>query len=729
MSSSIARVALDVPLDKLFDYRLRDGEDVPLGSLVVVPFGRQRQIGVVMELAEESAVPSAKLRRVESMVLDVAPLPAVVLELIAFCRDYYHFPIGQIAASTLPTRLRRPRAAAVHWRYTLSESGHELGEKSLARAPAKRQVIEYLRQRDHASEEELTRLSAGARRVVAMLVRAGHATREVAQRDLSRSDATALHYLAGPLLTEEQLHAARAIQASMGKFTAWLLHGVTSSGKTEVYFELIARALEQQQQVLLMLPEINLTPQLETRLLSRFAGLRLASLHSGLAEGDRCARWQDAARGAAQVVLGTRLAVFAPLPRLGLIIVDEEHDASFKQQEGLRYSARDLAIFIGQQRAITVVLGSATPSLETFRNAELGRYQVARLAQRASGAPPQMRLVDLRRQQLDEGLAGECIEALRACVQRGEQSLVYINRRGYAPALVCFACGWSAGCPRCAAKMVVHLKSNALRCHYCGHQTAVTRACPECGDQDLHPAGQGTQRIEETLQRLLPDARILRVDRDSTRNKDAWRTMRDAIAASRVDVLVGTQMLAKGHDFPALSLVVVINADGALFSTDFRAAERLYATLTQVAGRAGRADAPGLVLLQTAFPHHPLYQALLKDDFVRYARVLLDERRVAAFPPYVHQALLRAEALREQTVMDFLRAALDAARPVPEDVIVYDAVPASVPRVAGYSRAQVLIQAHSRRALQVFLKRWIALLSGERRANVRWSIDVDPVQV
>jgi primosomal protein N' (replication factor Y) len=414
---------------------------------------------------------------------------------------------------------------------------------------------------------------------------------------------------------------------------------------------------------------------------------------------------------------------------LGLLIVDEEHDASFKQQDGLRYSARDLAIYIGRQRGVPVVLGSATPSLETFYNAESGRYRLARLTRRATGQPPVTQLVDISREKLDEGLSAASIAALRACAERGEQSLVFINRRGFAPALICSSCAWLPGCPRCSARLVTHLKVGELRCHYCGHQADLPRACPECGDQDLRPVGHGTQRIEDVLQRVLPGARVLRVDRDSTRNKDAWRTMRADITATRVDVLVGTQMLAKGHDFPAITLVVVINADAALFSTDFRGAERLYATLTQVSGRAGRARAEGRVLVQTAFPHHPLYQALIRDDFAAFAHTLLAERRVAAFPPYMHQALLRAEAVKESNVMAFLQGALELARPAPPQISVYDPVPATVARVAGHSRAHVLIQSRSRRALQTFLHGWVEQISAPRHSSVRWSIDVDPAQV
>jgi primosomal protein N' (replication factor Y) len=533
----------------------------------------------------------------------------------------------------------------------------------------------------------------------------------------------------GPELTGEQRHAVEEISATFGTFSPWLLDGVTGSGKTEVYFRLIESAMSHGSQSLLMVPEINLTPQLEARFLQRFPGVRLVSLHSGLSDGERYERWLTAFAGDAQVVLGTRLSVFTPLPRLGLVIVDEEHDASFKQQEGLRYSARDLAVFMARQRRVPIVLGSATPALESYHNARSGRFGHLHLSTRPAASPPQIRLIETRAARHTHGMSEPLLQAIRERLSRGEQSLVFLNRRGFSPVLVCGACGWTAQCSRCAARLVWHLRAARLRCHYCGHEEHLPPACPDCGNQDLKGLGQGTQRLEEALAGIFPDARILRIDRDSTRRKRSWQAMRDDIHEERVDILVGTQMLAKGHDFPKLTLVAIVNPDSALFSADFRAAEKLFQQLMQVAGRAGRADLPGEALVQTQFPAHPLYQALLRQDYRAFADELLAERRRSGFPPFVYQALLRAEALSEPAVMDFLTQAVRSAAPHDKAVTLYDPVPAAIARVAGHHRAHLLVQSSSRGVLQRFLSNWIPVLAQNKSGRVRWSIDVDPLEL
>jgi primosomal protein N' (replication factor Y) len=533
----------------------------------------------------------------------------------------------------------------------------------------------------------------------------------------------------GPELTGEQRDAVDRVSATFGSFSPWLLDGVTGSGKTEVYFRLIETAIAHGSQSLLMVPEINLTPQLEARFLQRFPGVRLVSLHSGLSDGERCERWLAAFAGDAQVVLGTRLSVFTPLPRLGLVIVDEEHDASFKQQEGLRYSARDLAVFMARQRRVPIVLGSATPALESYHNARSGRFGHLHLSNRPTASPPQVRLIETRAARQTHGMSEPLLQAIRECLARGEQSLVFLNRRGFAPVLVCGACGWAAPCSRCAARLVWHLRAARLRCHYCGHEEHLPRACPDCGNQDLKGLGQGTQRLEEALAGIFPDARILRIDRDSTRRKRSWQAMREDIHGDRVDVLVGTQMLAKGHDFPKLTLVAVVNPDSALFSADFRATEKLFQQLMQVTGRAGRADLPGEALVQTQFPAHPLYQALLRQDYRSFADELLAERKRSGFPPFVHQALLRAEALSERAVMDFLAQAVRSATAHDKAVTLYDPVPAAIARVAGHHRAQLLVQSSSRGALKRFLSEWFPVLAQKKSGRVRWSIDVDPLEL
>ena len=429
-------------------------------------------------------------------------------------------------------------------------------------------------------------------------------------------------------------------------------------------------------------------------------------------------------------MLGTRLAVFTPLPQLSLIIVDEEHDASFKQQDGLRYSARDVAIFRANERGVPIVLGSATPSLESYYNASSGRYTLLKLSERASKLAqlPSVRCINISNAKLADGISAPLLTALAERLQRGEQSLVFINRRGYAPVLMCTACGWLSGCPNCAGKMVLHLKDGRLRCHHCGHQTRVPHACPSCGNADLQPVGLGTQRIEGALQQHFPDARILRVDRDSTRNKGTWNAMRKQIQDEAVDILVGTQMLAKGHDFHNLTLVCVLNPDSALYSGDFRASEKLFAQLAQVAGRAGRGNKPGEVLIQTAFPEHPLFSALRAHDYDTWAKTLLDERKQAGFPPYVYQVLLRAEGKVEAEVYEFMQQARDFAAGLAAQVEVYGVVPASMPRRANHIRVQLLVQSDTRKSLQNFLREWRPMLEGMQARKLRWSLDVDPME-
>jgi primosomal protein N' (replication factor Y) len=534
---------------------------------------------------------------------------------------------------------------------------------------------------------------------------------------------------AAPALTAAQSQAVGTILQHTGSFQAFLLLGVTGSGKTEVYLHVIDAVLRAGRQALLLVPEIALTPQLEASVKSRFPDTPLVSLHSGLNETERLDYWLAARSGRARIVLGTRLAVFAPLPELGVIVVDEEHDPSFKQAEGLRYSARDMAVIRAQQRGIPIVLGSATPSLESYQNALSARYVLLELKERIGAALPRIHAVETRAEKMDSGLSRRLLDAIAQRLASGEQSMVFINRRGYAPVLMCHGCGWLSGCHRCSAQLVLHLKDGLLRCHHCGHAAAIPRACPDCGNADLSPVGQGTQRVETALAACFPEARILRIDRDSTRRKAAWQAMRTRIHAREVDILVGTQILAKGHDFPHLSLVGVLNADSLLYSSDYRASERLFALLTQVAGRAGRGDVQGEVLVQTEFVHHPLYEALCAHDVSAYARTLLEERRVAGFPPFVYQALLRAEAPKMATALEFLERAVSSGRAMADDVLVYDPVPAAMARLAGRERAQLLVQSPSRPALHAFLRRWQATFGAERATAARWSLDVDPLEI
>ena len=542
-------------------------------------------------------------------------------------------------------------------------------------------------------------------------------------------EATLPRFVSTHALTAAQEAAARRVAAATGRFEPFLLHGVTGSGKTEVYLHLVAGMIERGAQALVLVPEISLTPQLEERFRHAFPEANLALMHSGLEDVARTRAWLEAARGDAAIVLGTRLAVLAPLPKLGLIVVDEEHDASFKQQEGLRYSARDVAVYRARLAGCPVVLGTATPSLETWHNWRSGRYARLELAERAAPGSrlPQVRIVDMTRERIDMGFTGALLSSIEARRSRGEQSLVFINRRGYAPVLACEACGWTAGCGRCTARMVLHAVDRRLRCHHCGAEAPIPAACPTCGNVDLKPLGRGTQRIEETLQARFPGARIARIDRDSARRRSELARTLEGLRRGEGDILVGTQLLAKGHDFPNLTLVGVLNADAALVSTDYRAAERLFAVLAQVAGRAGRRERPGEVLIQTRYPGHPLFSALARHDFAGFAEAQLEERRSAGFPPFVFEAALRAEAAKLDTAMRFLREA-SALAEVPDGVQVYDPIPNVLTRRAGLERAQLLVQSRSRPALQAYLGALSSRLFEQPPRDVRWHLDVDPIE-
>jgi primosomal protein N' (replication factor Y) len=511
-----------------------------------------------------------------------------------------------------------------------------------------------------------------------------------------------------------------------------LLHGITGSGKTDVYLAAAAHFVAQGEQVLILVPEINLTPQFEQHVAAALPGVATATLHSRLAAGARRKHWDAAANGTARIVLSTRLGVFAPLPQLALIVVDEEHDDSYKQQDGVRYHARDLAVWRARKRSVPIVLGSATPSLETWARAKASRYRTLALPQRAGTRAklPEIRFAPVRGQETRDGLSRELRDALAARLAAGEQSLLFINRRGFAPSLKCAACAWESECPRCSARLVVHRAPERLRCHHCGHVERPPRACPECGNVDLLPVGFGTQRLEQTIRALYPTARVARVDRDTTRAKDAFADVRQRVEDRELDILVGTQMLAKGHDFPRLTLVGVLGADNALYSADFRATERLAALLMQVAGRAGRAELPGTVIVQTDFPDHPVYRALATHDYDRFADELLRERDAAQLPPASHVALLVAEAHARADVDRFLDDAVDRARAVQgsADVVeVFPPVPPTMARRAGFERGQVLVQSLRRAALHAVLPHWRdAVAASPASTRVRWALDVDP---
>ena len=719
----IVRVALDVPLPSLFDYSIE--QDVSIGQRVIVPFGRRQLVGVVMECADQSEMAPERIKPVTQIPQDNAPLSTELLELLRFCSDYYHCPIGQTVLSALPTRLRsvRPVVSKPSLNYQLTVGGLALNLDDFP----KRKVVQWrilAKLADHpCNQAQIRGLSATAGAQLKALIEEGYV------EQCENSPPLVVHAFDNAhVLTEEQQRAVNEVVDTRG-YACFLLHGITGSGKTEVYVHLMHEVLQRGGQVLLLVPEINLTPQLEQYFRSRFPDTSFASLHSGLGESERLNNWQQAQTGAAQIVLGTRLAVFAELPQLALIIVDEEHDASFKQQDGLRYSARDVAIFRASQHGVSVVLGSATPSLESYHNAQSGRYRMIRLTERAQAVArlPVVSCININQAVMHHGISENLMRAIEQRIAKKEQSLLFINRRGYAPVLMCTSCGWLSDCKHCAGKMVLHLNDRRLRCHYCGYQIKVPHACPTCGNADLHPVGSGTQRIESVLQERFPEARILRVDRDSTRNKRTWQAMREKIHANEVDILVGTQMLAKGHDFPELTLVGVINPDSALYSSDFRAPEKLFALLAQVAGRAGRADKPGEVMIQTAFYDHPLFRALQAHDFDGWAASQLAERKMAGFPPYTFQAMLRAEGKIESEVYAYLNQARKAAIALQQPVEVLGVVPAALPRRANHIRAQLLIQASSRKVMQQFLRVWHPELDAMAVPKLRCSLDIDPL--
>ena len=755
MSPVFVRVALDHPLPTLFDYRC-DAAEPPLpGTLVSVPFGRRQVVGLVCEVTAHSDVPADKLRALDSLCDACPPLSAEWLALAAFAADYYQRGLGEVALPALPQALRDPsrwaRLLAPEDLYRLLPAGRAALPDAL---PARASALRKLAQALIAAEAGALRV-ADARAIHPKAVATLDAWQTEGWVDREVTEAAALARLAPPsgsaaqqaalptlpTLTGEQAAAVEAIRGANG-FAPFLLHGVTGSGKTEVYLRALAAILAARPdaQALVLVPEINLTPQFEAAFRARFAALEgtsIVTLHSGLAEGERARNWFAAHTGRARIVLGTRLAVLASLPKLAIIVVDEEHDPAYKQQEGLRYSARDLAIWRAKQLDLPVVLGSATPSLESWWQADQGRYTRLTLSRRAvaEAVLPTVKLIDLEEERRRgrasvEGLSGPLVAALKTRLERGEQSLVFLNRRGYAPQLACDACGWVAGCPRCSAYVVLHKPERALRCHHCGWEARIPRSCPDCGNVDIAPLGRGTQRVEETLASAVPGARVLRIDADSTRRKGSAQALFSDVHAGEVDILVGTQMIAKGHDFQRVSLVGVLNADTALFSHDFRASERLFAQLMQVSGRAGRAGLPGEVLVQTRYPRHALYHALGRHDYVGFANSTLAERRDAHLPPFVYQALLRAEGRTLEAALVFLQHAAAALVEMPsaERVTVYDAVPLTIVKVMHVHRAQLLIESASRGALQATLRAWQPVLR-KLKGVLRWNLEVDPLDI
>ncbi|EEO28393.1 primosomal protein N' [Oxalobacter paraformigenes] len=676
MSYLIVQVVFDTPLDFYFDYRyppaLADERKPHVGQLIVVPFGRREETGLIVGIKDHSDVDESKLKDVISLCQEVPPLPKDWIDLCRFAARYYQRSLGEVALPAVPKKIRQHKKLAI------------------------KRALKALEKKDG----------------------------EIPGAKVDK-----------PELHQAQQKAVSAIMNS-GGFAPFVLYGVTGSGKTEIYLQATEQTLEKTPdvQVLIMVPEINLTPQLEKSVRDRFPQASIATLHSRLTESDRLKNWLGILTGNARIILGTRLAILAPAPKLGLIIVDEEHDPSYKQQEGLRYSARDLAVWRASQLKIPVVLGSATPSLESWQRVLTGHYTKLELPERAvkDALLPSISLIDTTRQAMNNGLSPELVAAIRRRLEKGEQSLLFLNRRGYAPVMTCEACGWVSACTRCSAYMVYHKAHRLLRCHHCGLERPIPRVCPDCGNADLQMLGRGTQRIEEGLKICFPEAGVLRIDADSTSKKGSLLAALQSVHRGEIDIVVGTQMIAKGHDFRNLTLVGVLNPDTALFSHDYRAGERLFAQLMQVAGRAGRSSQKtganaSEVLIQTRYPAHPLYQAALSHNYEKYVNVLLAERKSARLPPFGYQALLSAEARKIETALAFLQEA-SALVPYRDGIVINEAVPMAMMRIANMERAQLLIESASRPDLQHMLREWVPQLRN-KRTNVRWHIEVDPIAI
>lgn len=717
------RVALPVPLPKLFDYLLPQNVEVQVGARVRVPFARGQQVGLVVAISDHSELPASRLKPISEVLDPQALLDAELLSSLAWAADYWLGAPGDVYLGALPVALRSARPLP------------EIHEQGWALTVAGRTALDAGTRRGHAKSLLAALVGFGASRA-ATLDAAVPGWRSATRRLLDAGLITRQNVAAtpmpaepGPQRTDEQQRALDAVAASHGRFNAFLLDGVTGSGKTEVYLGLMEQVLSAGKQALLLVPEIGLAPQALQRLTRRL-GVPVEVLHSNLAAGDRARAWLRAREGQARVIVGTRSAIFTPLPNAGLIVVDEEHDTSYKQQEGFRYHARDLAVVRARALGVPVLLGSATPSLESLANVEAGRYQRLHLSRRpAARLAPSVRVLDLRGLRLQHGLSPALLQALDACVERGEQALVFRNRRGYAPVWMCRTCGWHAECPYCDKPMTLHQSAARLLCHHCGQRQPVRRACPQCAASPLHAQGFGTERLEEALTQRYPGVPVLRVDSESTRRRDAFGDLLRQLEAAGPVILVGTQMLAKGHDLPGLTLVAITGVDAGLYSVDYRAGERLAQLIVQVAGRAGRADKPGEVLLQTHHPQHPLLTTLLKQGYSALSTQLLQERRDAALPPDSHQALLRAEAEQGAAVDDFLAAAA-ASLPADVGLRVLGPLPAPMQRRAGRQRGQLLLEADQRAALHRVLATWHPALGKMPQARrVRWSVDVDPVDL
>jgi primosomal protein N' (replication factor Y) len=721
-------VALEVPMRQLFTYSY-NGPELEPGVRVSVPFGKRKLLGVVIAKREQPP-DNIKLRPIKN-TLDKEPLfSSRLIQLISWTAAYYHQPVGEVWRTAMPSVLRKGREQThgllepVYCRKIIPGDWRE----QLRRAPVQLAIMEGFSDREgELTHADLLKSHPGCGAAIKALIKKNylrHKQRLAPVKPVPGSEIP-------NRLTSEQENAYQVLSQKHPGFQCQVLEGITGSGKTEVYFALIDGCLSRNEQVLVLVPEIALTDQLFGRFTQRF-GSRVVQVHSGMGDANRYRRWWEIRAGSVDVMLATRSGVFLEFKRLGLIIVDEEHDLSYKQQEGVRYHARSVAIKRAQIHDIPVVLGSATPALETVQNIKLGRYLHVQLLKRVGASRlPEIRLLDLNQVNTESGLSQPAIQALRETLEHKQQALVFINRRGYAPVLYCPACQWTAQCKRCDAQMTLHQNNHALLCHHCGAKRGVPLSCDACGEQDLITLGEGTQKVEENLKHHFPQANIQRFDRDELNTTQKLQQALDKVHAREVDILVGTQLLSKGHDFSKVSLVLVINADQGLHSIDFRAPELLVQQLIQVAGRAGRGEEKGRVLIQTYFPQHQSLLAVTQHAYAGFASKELEQRKLAEFPPYSHMVLWRARAQKAEDVMQFLESVAQHGRNIqPADTFCYDPVKSPMFKRGGQYHAQLLISAKQRAALHRWLGMWIERVERDKLARkVKWSIDVDPVSL
>lgn len=719
--SSIARIALNRPLRRLFDYSIPDGLHLVPGQRVLIPFGRQQATGLVVETGVQPP-PGITIKPVILALEDWPPLPAETFTLLSWASDYYQHPLGECLFTALPAALRKGRPAEAKPEYWWTALGTE--KELPPNAHKQRALINWLAEREAgASDRDI--IQAGYSRAQ---------IRALQDKNLIQSSIRRAKYevAAGPdlddrvpTLSDAQQAAANELAGPGGEFSASLLYGITGSGKTEIYLHYLKEHLGSDKQALVLVPEINLTPQTVARFRNYF-GDRIVVWHSALNDGERLSTWLKIRNGEPVILIGTRSAVLLPFTKLAAIIVDEEHDSSYKQGEGFRYSGRDVAVYRARLNECPVILGSATPSLESYHNALQQKYRLIRLEERAGEAqPPIISLLDIRSRPLEGGISQPALDAIRKTVESGQQALVFVNRRGFAPVMMCFDCGHMVECPRCDTRLTYHRRDRAMRCHHCDFQTAASDHCPNCQSEAFKPIGQGTERTEDVLAAALPDTPIVRVDRDSTQRKGSIKNILNAVNTGKPCVLVGTQMLAKGHDFPGVTLVVVVNADGGLFSVDFRAPEQLVQTLLQVSGRAGRGKVPGKVLVQTCHSDHPLLKTLCHGRYLDMADQLLAERETGQLPPFRAMAIFRAEA----DSMEKSLQVLDAIKPLTQapGIEAWGPLPALIARRADRHRSQLIINAGNRKRLNYLLKGICEQLDQQKLpGNLKWMIDVDP---